>query len=452
MFDNLSEKLGETFKSLRGQGKLTEKNMDDAVKAVRMSFLEADVNFKVVKSFIAEVKEEAFGEKVMKSLSPQQQFIKIVHGHLVDLLGGETVELDLSRKPPIIIILAGLQGSGKTTTVGKLARMLKSEGRHPLLVPADVYRPAAIEQLTTLAGQVGVDVYPSTTDDHPVAISTKAKIMAETKGHDVVLIDTAGRLQIDEALMEELVRMKRAVDPAEVLFVADAMTGQEAVNVAKTFDETVGITGVILTKMDGDARGGAALSIKAVTGRPLKFVGTGEKLDGLEVFHPDRMASRILGMGDMLSLIEKAQDVVDREEAIKMQKKLAKASFTLEDFLGQLRMMKKMGSLSGVLGMLPGMKKIARTLEEGKEGVEAEKELKHIEAIILSMTTEERRKHAILNGSRRRRIAAGSGTSVQQVNRLIKQFMEMRKMMKKLNKLGPKGMLRQLGQMGREFH
>ncbi len=451
MFDNLSDKLNATFKALRGQGKLTEKNIEEAIKEVRMSFLEADVNFKVVKQFVKEVKEEALGEAVMKSLSPGQQFIKIVHEHLVGLLGGETVGLDLNQKPPLLVMMVGLQGSGKTTTIGKLALWLKKQGRHPLLVPADVYRPAAIDQLNTLAGQVGVDVYPSTTEDHPVAIAAKARIMAENRGHDVVLIDTAGRLQIDEELMDELVQMRRAVSPQEILFVADAMTGQEAVNVAERFDELLDISGVVLTKMDGDARGGAALSIKAVTGKPLKFVGIGEKLDGLEIFHPDRIASRILGMGDVMSLIEKAQEVVNKEEAEAMQKKLRKASFTLEDFLSQMQMMKKMGSFSSIVGMLPGMKKVARALEEGKEGAMAEKELKHIEAIIQSMTPKERRNHAILNGSRRRRIASGSGTSVQEVNRLIKQFMEMKKMMKKLNKMGPKGLMRQLGQLGSEL-
>lgn len=447
MFDNLSDRLSAAFKTLRGQGKITEANIEEIVKEVRMSLLEADVNFKVVKQFISKVKEDALGEKVLKSLSPGQQFVKIVHEHLVELLGGETAGVDLNRKPPICIMLVGLQGSGKTTTIGKLAKLFKKDQRHPLLVPADVYRPAAIDQLNRLGEQVGVEIYPSTTKDHPVAIAAKAKLLAKKKGLDVVLIDTAGRLQIDESLMDELVQMKKAVSPDEILFVADAMTGQEAVNVAERFNELIDITGVVLTKMDGDARGGAALSIKSVTGKPLKYVGTGEKLDGIEVFHPDRIAGRILGMGDVMTLVEKAQEVVDAEEAEKMQKKMRKASFTLEDFLSQLQMMKKMGSLSSIFGMLPGMKKIAKTLEEGKEGEMAEKELKHIEAIIQSMTPKERKNHAILNGSRRRRIAAGSGTSVQEVNRLIKQFMEMRKMMKKMSKLGPKGLMKQMGNL-----
>jgi len=449
MFDNLSDKLAATFKTLRGQGKLTEKNIEDAIKEVRMSFLEADVNFKVVKDFVKKVKEEAVGEKVMKSLSPGQQFIKIVHDHLVELLGGSNPGVDLNQKPPIIIMVVGLQGSGKTTTIGKLAKYLIKQKRRPLLVPADVYRPAAIDQLTRLGEQVGAEVFPSTTTDHPVAIAARAKIMAETQGFDVVLMDTAGRLQIDEGMMDEIAQMKRAVDPQEIFFVADAMTGQEAVNVAVKFDEIMDLTGIVLTKMDGDARGGAALSIKAVTGKPLRFVGVSEKLDGLELFHPDRIAQRILGMGDVMSLIEKAQEVVNKDEAELMQKKLKKASFTLEDFLQQMKMMKKMGSISSLFGMIPGMRKVAKALEEGKEGVEVEKEMKHIEAIILSMTPKERRNHAILNGSRRRRIANGSGTSVQEVNRLIKQFMEMRKMMKKMNKMGPKAMMRQLSQMGR---
>jgi len=452
MFDQLSDKLTETFKALRGQGRLTEKNIDDAVKEVRMSFLEADVNFKVVKAFIDKVKQQALGEEVMKSLSPGQQFIKVVFENLVELLGGTATTLDLNRKPPIILMLVGLQGCGKTTTGGKLARMLKTQHhRRVLLVPADVYRPAAIDQLTRLAEQVGVEVFPSATSDDPVDIARRARAYAEKSGIDTVIIDTAGRLQIDEDLMSELVRMKDAVDPAEILFVADAMTGQEAVNVADTFDKTLNVTGVVLTKMDGDARGGAALSIKAVTGKPLKFVGVGEKLDGLDVFHPDRVASRILGMGDVLSLIEKAQQVVEKEEAEEMQRKLRKASLNLEDFYNQLQMMKKLGSVSSIFGMIPGMKKVARQLEEGKEGMIVEKELKHVEAIILSMTPEERRNSAILNGSRRRRVAQGSGTSVQEVNRLIKQFMEMKKMMKRMNKIGPKALLRQLGAIGRDF-
>ncbi len=449
MFDQLSDRLSEAFKSLRGQGKLTEANIDEAVKEVRRSFLEADVNFKVVKDFVAAVKEEALGEAVMKSLSPGQQFIKIVHEKLVELLGGEQVGLDLNQKPPILVMMVGLQGSGKTTTVGKIAKWLKKQHRNPLLVPADVYRPAAIDQLTRLGEQVGCDVYPSTTNDHPVAIAAKAKIMAENQGYDVVLLDTAGRLQIDDKMMAEVDQIARALSPQEILFVADAMTGQEAVNVAKAFDERLELTGIVLTKMDGDARGGAALSIKAVTGRPLKFVGVGEKMEGLEVFHPDRIASRILGMGDVMTLIEKAQEVVNKDEAEAMQRKLKKASFTLEDFLSQMQMMKKLGSISSVIGMLPGMKNVARTLEEGKEGAMAEKELKHIEAIIRSMTAKERRNHAILNGSRRRRVAAGSGTTVQEVNRLVKQFGQMKKMMKKFNKMGPKEMMRQLNGMGR---
>ncbi len=451
MFDQLSDRLADTFKSLRGQGKLTEKNIEDAVREVRMSFLEADVNFKVVKQFITEVKEAAMGEAVLKSLSPGQQFIKVVHEHLVHLLGEGAEPLDLNQKPPIIIMLVGLQGSGKTTTIGKLAKYLKEQHRRPLLVPADVYRPAAIDQLTRLSEQVGVAVYPSTVNEHPVVLGAKAKIMAETKGYDVVLLDTAGRLQIDEKMMGELEQMKRALSPQEILFVADAMTGQEAVNVAVKFDEVLDITGVVLTKMDGDARGGAALSIKAVTGKPLKFVGIGEKLDGLEIFHPDRIASSILGMGDVLSLVEKAQKVVDKKEAEQMQQKLRKAQFTLEDFLKQMQMMKKMGSLSSVIGMLPGMKSVARALDEGKEGAMAEKELKHIEAIIQSMTAKERRNHALLNGSRRRRIAAGSGTSVQEVNRLVKQFTQMKKMMKKMNKMGPKALMRELGALGKNI-
>lgn len=449
MFDNLSDKLSQTFRTLRGQGKLTDKNIEDAVKDVRQSLLEADVNFKVVKKFVQEVKDAALGTEVLDALSPGQMFVKVVYERLVELLGGEAVGLDLNQKPPVCVMMVGLQGSGKTTTLGKLAKMLKEQKRRPLLVPADVYRPAAIEQLTRLGAQVGVEVFPSSSTDDPVDIAVRAKRQAETQGYDVLLLDTAGRLQIDEDMMEELSRLKAAIAPQEILFVADAMTGQEAVNVAVTFNDRLDLTGVVLSKMDGDARGGAALSIKAVTGKPLKFVGIGEKLDGLEVFHPDRVASRILGMGDVMTLIERAQKVVDQKDAQALQQKMRKAEFTLEDFLNQLNMMRKMGSVSSILGMIPGMRKIAKSLEEGKEGAEVEHELKRIEAIILSMTPRERRHHEILNGSRRRRIAQGSGTSVMEVNRLIKQFMEMRKMMQRFTKLGPRQMLRTIGALGR---
>ncbi len=446
MFENLSERLTQTFKNLKGQGKISEKNVEDAIRDVRMSFLEADVNFRVVKEFIQLVKEKALGEEVLKSLSPGQQFIKIIFEELVKILGDHHEGIDFNTKPPVVAMVVGLQGSGKTTSIAKLANLLKEdEKKKVLLVPCDVYRPAAIDQLTKLASQVDCDIFPATTDDHPVVISMKAKVKAELEGYDAVLIDTAGRLQIDDELMGELEQMKRALSPQEILFVADAMTGQDAVTVATEFDRRLDISGVILTKMDGDARGGAALSIKAVTGKPLKYVGVGEKIDGIELFHPDRIAQRILGMGDILTLVEKAQKKIEQEDAEKMQKKMLKGNFTLEDFLKQMQMMKKMGSMSSMLGMLPGLGKLARQLEEGKEGEQVEKELKRIEAMVLSMTVKERKNHAILNGSRRRRIAKGSGTSVQELNRFIKQFLEMRKMMKNLRKGGMKKLFRQLG-------
>ena len=436
MFDSLSEKLDGVFKRLKGHGKLTEKNISDGLREVRMALLEADVHFKVVKKFVNDVKERSLGQEVMTSLTPGQQIIKIVNDELTGLMGGEHEDLNLSGTHPVAVMMVGLQGSGKTTSTGKLAIYLRKQGRKPYLVPADVYRPAAIDQLQTIAGQIGVPVYPSTTDMDPVEISQKARVAAHKEGCDTVLIDTAGRLHIDETLMGELQRINQAVRPSDILLVADAMTGQDAVNMAKAFNEALEIGGVILTKMDGDARGGAALSIRSITEKPIKFIGVGEKLNDLEAFHPDRMASRILGMGDVLTMIEKAQSVVDEKQAVELQKKLRKNQFTLEDFRDQLRQVRKMGSISDLLSMIPGMGK----MKQMKNMEVDETELVRIEAIINSMTPQERRQHTIINGSRRRRIALGSGTAVQDVNSLLKNYTQVMKMMKKLNKGGLRGM------------
>ncbi|MEK6744409.1 MAG: signal recognition particle protein [Nitrospirota bacterium] len=439
MFDALTGKLESVFKKLRGRGVLKEDDVKEALREVRLALLEADVNFKVVKEFIGKVQERAVGQDILTSLTPGQQVIKVVHDELVRLLGGTQSKLHLSPNPPTVIMMVGLQGSGKTTTAGKLAKNFKKDGRKVLLVPADTRRPAAIEQLKTLARQVGVDAFTSESMD-PVAICKDAKAWAERSLFDVVILDTAGRLQIDEPLMDELRQIKAGVKPQEVLFVADAMTGQEAVNIAEAFNREIGFDGVVLTKLDGDARGGAALSVKAVTGKPIKFSGMGEKLDALEPFFPDRMASRILGMGDMMSLIEKAQETVDAEEAGKLAKKLKKNEFDLEDFRGQLKQVKKMGGLGSIMGMIPGMNKMKLPDADVND-----KELTKVDAIISSMTSRERRDHTIISGSRRSRIAKGSGTQVQDVNRLLKQFAEMRKMMKAMQGGKMKNMGRMLG-------
>ncbi len=429
MFENISDRLNEVFKKLRGHGKLTESNIEEGMREVRMALLEADVNFKVVKDFIAAVTERAVGHEVLESLSPGQQVIKIVHEELISLLGGEAEALQLGGKSPVVIMLVGLQGSGKTTTAGKLARILKKKGRKPYLVPADVYRPAAIEQLHVLGQAVDVPVHPSQADQNPVDICGNALIAADATGRDTLIIDTAGRLHVDEDLMGELSRIKEKLSPAEILFVADAMTGQDAVTVADKFNQDLSISGVVLTKMEGDARGGAALSIKKVTGRPIKFVGVGEDLDALEVFHPDRTASRILGMGDVLTLIEKAEAVVDKKKAEKLAKKIKKDAFTLEDFRDQIQQIKKMGNLEQIMGMIPGINKFKQLKDMPKPD---EKELNRVEAIINSMTPDERKKYLIINASRRQRIARGSGTSVQEVNKVIKSYTDMLKMMKKM--------------------
>jgi signal recognition particle subunit SRP54 len=438
MFESLSEKLDSAFKKLRGHGRLTEGNIDEGLKEVRIALLEADVHYRVVKSFIEEVRSRSLGQEVMGSLTPGQQVVKIVYEKLTELMGSRHEGLNLGGPPPAAIMLVGLQGSGKTTTAGKLAIQLRKSGRRPFLVPADVYRPAAIDQLKKIADQVDVPVFASTTDQDPVQICLEAKTAAFQKGCDTLIIDTAGRLHIDEELMAELARIKETIRPADILLVADSMTGQDAVNIAKSFNDRLDISGVVLTKMDGDARGGAALSIRSITGKPIKFVGVGEKLSALEPFHPDRMASTILGMGDVLSLIEKAQETVDQKKALELQKKLRKSQFTLEDFRDQLVQVRKMGSLSDILKMIPGMGKV----KEIKNLEIDDGEFVRIEAIINSMTPQERRQHGIINGSRRRRIATGSGTRVQDVNGLLKNYTQMLKMLKKFNQGGiRRGML-----------
>jgi signal recognition particle subunit SRP54 len=446
MFESLTDKLELTFKKLRGQGKITEKNIDDALREVRLALLEADVHIGIVKSFLESVKTKSLGQEVLQSLTPDQQFIKIVRDEIIDLLGGEYRELDLKTAPPAVIMLVGLQGSGKTTTLAKLARHLrKDQKRKPYLVPADVYRPAAIDQLKILGAELELPVHDSDPAVSPVALCQQALEAATQRFCDVVLIDTAGRLHIDEELMEELSSIKNAVRPHQILFVADAMTGQDAVNQAIGFDGRLGLTGIILTKLDGDARGGAALSIRQMVGRPILFSGVGEKLDALEPFYPDRLASRILGMGDVLSLIDKVQQNVEQKEAVRLQQAFQKQQFTLEEFQLQLQQIKKMGSVGSLLELIPGAKKLASQVDTDK----AEQEMKRVEAIINSMTLEERRNPAILNGRRRLRIAQGSGTTVTDVNRLMKQFMEMKKMMQRVSKLGVRSLF---NRMPNPFH
>ncbi|MDK9717749.1 MAG: signal recognition particle protein [Trichlorobacter sp.] len=443
MFDNLSDKLESVFKKLRGQGVMTEDNIKDALREVRLALLEADVNFKVVKDFVENVRLKAVGTEVMQSLAPGQQVVRIVHDELISLMGGDQDNsLDLAAKPPVVLMLVGLQGAGKTTTCGKLGSWLRKQKRRPLLVPADVYRPAAIEQLKTVGRQLNIDVFDSQAGQDPVDICSAAVRFAELNGFDTVLLDTAGRHQIDDYLMSELERIKTVAQPREILFVADAMTGQEAVTVASGFNDRLGITGVILSKLDGDAKGGAALSIKAVTGAPVKFVGLGEKLDALEVFHADRLVSRILGMGDVLTLVEKAQSALDEKETARLTQKLKKNQFDLEDFLAQLQQLKKLGSLESIMGMIPGMGKMMKQMQGAQP---SEKEMKRIEAIIRSMTPAERADHGIINGSRRLRIAKGSGTTVQEINLLLKRFTEAQKMMKQLSKMGPKNLMKGMG-------
>ncbi len=431
MFESLSEKLQNVFERLGKRGVLREEDVKAVLREIRLALLEADVNYKVVKDFVARVREKAVGEEVSRALNPAQQVLKIVHEELVATLG-EPGRLELKGRAPHVIMLVGLQGSGKTTTAAKLARYLRSRGHYPLMVAADVYRPAAITQLEVLGEQLKIPVYSERNGAKPPDICARGVEAARQRGADVVLLDTAGRLQIDDEMMAELEAIRDRVHPVEILLVADAMTGQEAVNIARGFHERIGLTGLILTKVDGDARGGAAISMRAVTGVPIKFLGTGEKLDGLELFHPDRMASRILGMGDVLSLIERAEQAFDEQQARKMERKLRKGEFDLEDMLEQLRQVRKMGPLHELLAMIPGMERQLRGLKLDQAATE--KEMKHLEAIILSMTPQERRNPRIINGSRRRRIAAGSGTTVQQVNQLLAQYRQMKKLIRRMNR------------------
>ncbi len=427
MFDNLSEKLQRVFKNLRGEGRLTAENMESALREIRVALLEADVNFRVVKQLIEAIKEKAMGEEVLTALSPSQQVIAIVRDEMIKILGSHESKLRFANEPPSVILMVGLQGSGKTTTTGKIARWLSKNGHRPLLVSVDVYRPAAREQLRVVARDINQPIYAGTPEETaPADLARSARKEAANTGRDVLLVDTAGRLHIDDQLMIELQQLREMLTPVEILFVADAMTGQDAVKSADEFHKRLGITGIVLTKMDGDARGGAALSIRQVTGQPLKFVGVGEKSDALEVFYPDRVASRILGMGDVLSFIEKAEEAIDKKQAVEMQRKLIENDFTLEDFRDQIRQIRKLGPLESIIGMMPNM----GILKDLKNVKVDEKEITHVVAIIDSMTPHERANHMIINGSRRRRIAKGSGTSVQEVNQLLKQYSQARKMMK----------------------
>ncbi len=440
MFEKLQERLESIFKKVRGHGKLSESNIRDSLREVRIALLEADVNFKVVKEFLDRVRDKALGEDVLTSITPGQKFVKIVYEELCDLLGSTNKPLDVAGSPPVSVMLIGLQGSGKTTTAGKLALYVRKKGRRPLLVPTDVYRPAAIEQLKKIGSQLNIETFSPSEGKDPVQICEEAKAYAMKRGFDTMIIDTAGRLHIDDEMVTELVRQKKAMNPRELLLVVDAMTGQDAVNIAKAFHEKVDITGVVLTKLDGDARGGAAISVKAVTGKHIKFIGVGEKLDALEPFYPERMASRILSMGDVISLVEKAQEVFDERKAQELEKRLRRDEFTLEDFRDQLGQLKKLGSVESIMSMIPGLGKLKGAVDFN----EAEKEMKRTEAIINSMTRKERMNPQVIDGSRRVRIAKGSGTRVQDVNELLKRYLETRKMIKKFAKGGFKGLPKQL--------
>lgn len=441
MFDSLSEKLDKAFSILKGHGKITEINVAETLKEVRRALLDADVNFKTAKQFSIRVKEKAMGQDVLTNLQPGQLMVKIVHDELADLMGGDTSEISLTAGTNVIL-LAGLQGSGKTTFAGKLAHYYKSKkNKKPLLVACDVYRPAAIDQLGVLAEQIGVEVYQDKESKDPVAIAKAAIAQAKENGNSVVIVDTAGRLAIDEQMMNEIASIKAAVDPRETLFVVDSMTGQDAVNTAKAFNDRLDYGGVVLTKLDGDTRGGAALTIKTVVDKPIKFVGTGEKMDAIDVFHPSRMADRILGMGDVVSLVERAQEQFDEEQARKLQKKIARNQFDFNDFLGQIEQIKKMGNVKDLMGMIPGMGKAMKDVDIDDDA------FKGIEAIIYSMTKDERENPSLINGSRRRRIAKGSGTTINDVNRLMKQFMEMSKVMKMMQGGGARNMMKMMGKM-----
>ena len=437
-FEGLSSRLQEITKKIKGEARITESNMKDMLREVKLALLEADVNYKIVKEFISNVQEKALGQDVMKSLKPGEQVVKIVRDELTDLLGGTDSKINISSNPPTIIMLVGLQGAGKTTLAGKLSNYLRKQGKKPLMVACDVYRPAAVKQLQVVGSQLNIPVYSEEGVQDAVGIARRAINTAISKLNDVVIIDTAGRLQIDDTLMQELVNIKNAVRPHEILLVVDSMTGQEAVNVAQTFNDKVGIDGVVLTKLDGDTRGGAALSVKKITGKPIKFAGVGEKLSDLEEFHPDRMASRILGMGDILSIVEKAEQALDLEEAEKLEKQLKKDKFDLDDYLAQLKQIKKMGSLSSILKMIPGMNKLKDIKVDDKEFI-------RIEAIITSMTAKERKNPSLLNASRRKRIANGSGTQVHDINKFMESFEMTQKMMKQMkSKKGMKNMMKGL--------
>jgi signal recognition particle subunit SRP54 len=446
MFENLSERLDKSFKLLKGQGRITEINVAETLKDIRRALLDADVNFKIAKKFTEDVKGKAMGQNVLTAVKPSQLMVKIVKDELSMLMGGTFTDINIEGKPAVIL-MSGLQGSGKTTFSGKLANLLKNKkGKSPLLVACDVYRPAAIDQLKVLGDQIDVPVYAEVGNMDPVKIAKAAIKEAKNKGYDVVIVDTAGRLAVDEQMMNEISAVKKAIDPNEILFVVDSMTGQDAVNTAKEFNDRLNFDGVVLTKLDGDTRGGAALSIRAVVEKPIKFVGTGEKVDALDVFHPDRMADRILGMGDIVSLVEKAQEQFDEEEARKLQKKLAKNTFNFDDFLKQINQIKKMGNLKDVVGMIPGMGKAMKNMDIDDDA------FKHIEAIISSMTRAEREDPSLINGSRRKRIASGSGTNIQEVNRLLKQFSETRKMMKMVSQgKNVQRMMSGMQQQGRKF-
>lgn len=433
MFDNLQFNIEQAFKKLKGHGKISEINIAETLKEVRRALLDADVNYKVAKEFTNKVKEEVLGQEILISVTPGQLMVKIVHEQLTDLMGATSDEIQLAKSPPTIVLISGLQGSGKTTFTGKLARYYKSKGKNPLLIAGDVYRPAAIEQLGVLGEQIGVDVYKETESKDPVQIAQNGIKFARQNGKDFVIVDTAGRLAVDEEMMNEIEAIKLAIAPDETLFVVDAMTGQDAVNTAKAFNDRLNFDGVVLTKMDGDTRGGAAISIRAVVDKPIKFISMGEKLDALDLFYPDRMASRILGMGDVLTLVEKAQEQFDEEQAARLQKKIRKNELDFDDFLSQIQAIKKMGNIKDLVGMIPGMGKMVRDVDLDNDS------FKHIEAIIQSMSAAERLKPDIINGSRRKRIAAGSGTSVKEVNDLIRQFQQMKKAMKKMNTMSKGG-------------
>ena len=442
MFENLSEKLEGAFKRIKGQGKINEINVAETLKDIRRALLDADVNFKTAKAFTNAVKEKAVGQEVLNSLQPGQLMVKIVRDELALLMGGQSVGLELQQKPSVVL-MAGLQGSGKTTFSGKLANYLKTKkAKKPLLVACDVYRPAAIEQLSILAAQIGVDVYANTEEKNPLIITKEGLGQAKTNGNDVVIIDTAGRLAVDQELMDEIKAIHDEARPDETLFVVDSMTGQDAVNTAKAFHDLLNFDGVVLTKLDGDTRGGAALSIKSVVDKPIKFIGTGEKMEALDVFHPDRMADRILGMGDVVSLVERAQEQFDEEQARKLQKKIAKNKFGFDDFLSQIQQIKKMGNMKDLMGMIPGMGKMTKDLDVDNDS------FKHIEAVIHSMTPKERSNPSLLNSSRKKRIAKGSGRSIQEVNQLLKQFTQMSKMMKMMQGGGARNMMRMMQQQG----